>query len=336
MGLFGPVEIEILRFIQSLGAWLLEPMRFFSFLGTEEALMVILPAIYWCIDAALGLRIGLMLLFTTGMNNIFKAAFHLPRPYWVDPAIKAYAAESSFGLPSGHAQISASVWGLLALKSRRTIYIVLMIILVALIGFSRWYLGIHFISDVVVGWLIGALFVFLFLRIDDPATDWIRRQNAIVKIALAFFSSILLIGIHTAIAVSPQAAIPLPAEWLRNALLAPNPIPIAPYDNKSIITVAGTLFGLSGGAVWLAHSKMQFSANGNPGKKITRYFLGIAVTLFLWYGLRKLTPESTFFMNVFLRYLRYTLIGLWVSAGAPFLFIRLHLVDTRKNDHSLA
>ena len=95
--LFG--SINFIFAFQSLGEWLLPIMEFFSFLGTEDFYILALPVIYWSIDSALGLRIGVIMLLSTGTNTIFKFAFHSPRPYWVDTGVKAYAAETSFGLP---------------------------------------------------------------------------------------------------------------------------------------------------------------------------------------------------------------------------------------------
>jgi hypothetical protein len=40
---------------QSLGDWLVLPMRFVSFLGTEEFYILIMPILYWCVDASLGI-----------------------------------------------------------------------------------------------------------------------------------------------------------------------------------------------------------------------------------------------------------------------------------------
>ena len=47
--------------LQGLGDWLTIPMQFFSYLGTEDFFFLVLPLIYWSIDSALGLRVGLVL-----------------------------------------------------------------------------------------------------------------------------------------------------------------------------------------------------------------------------------------------------------------------------------
>lgn len=47
--------------LQGLGDWLIAPMRFFSQLGSENFFFIVLPLIYWSMDAALGLRIAFIL-----------------------------------------------------------------------------------------------------------------------------------------------------------------------------------------------------------------------------------------------------------------------------------
>ena len=104
--------INIVLFVQNLGGWMISPMRFISFFGTAEFYLLIMPALYWCFDASLGLRIGIILLVSDSLNYILKVAFHAARPFWISRQVMSYSFESSFGLPSGHAQNSAAVFGL--------------------------------------------------------------------------------------------------------------------------------------------------------------------------------------------------------------------------------
>jgi membrane-associated phospholipid phosphatase len=107
-----------MAFWQSLPA-LLPFMLFFSFLGSTEFFLLFLPAVYWCYDLRLGMRLALIFIFSQGINEILKVAFHSPRPYWVSPDINVLSTYGSFGLPSGHAQDAVCVWGMLAFHVRR-------------------------------------------------------------------------------------------------------------------------------------------------------------------------------------------------------------------------
>ncbi|MFI5227499.1 MAG: phosphatase PAP2 family protein [Gemmatimonadales bacterium] len=94
------------------------------------------------------------------LNGALKLAFHRSRP--------TFAAEfhkTSWSFPSGHAMDSLIAYGLLAYwagrrwpRVRFAAYVAAALI-VALIGFSRIYLGVHFLSDVVAGFCSG--FVWL-------------------------------------------------------------------------------------------------------------------------------------------------------------------------------
>ena len=74
-------------------------MQFFSFLGSEDFFLIALPLVYWCLDAALGLRIGVMLLVTQRTNALFKMAMHGPRPYWVSTSIEGTGLRDGFWRP---------------------------------------------------------------------------------------------------------------------------------------------------------------------------------------------------------------------------------------------
>ena len=62
-------------FLQNLGSWLRTPMEFFSFLGNEYFFLLILPALYWCVNAGIGLRVAIILLLSTSVNDCVKTGF---------------------------------------------------------------------------------------------------------------------------------------------------------------------------------------------------------------------------------------------------------------------
>jgi len=72
--------------------------------------------------------------------------------------------ETDFSFPSGHATIAVAFYGYLTyilIKSVKEKYkwplIILAIIIIGLIGFSRLYLGVHYLSDVIAGYLVGSI-----------------------------------------------------------------------------------------------------------------------------------------------------------------------------------
>jgi len=52
--------------------------------------------------------------------------------------------------------------------------------------------------------------------------------------------------------------------------------------------------------------------------------------LILWLGLGKVFPETETFISYVLRYIRYALIGTWISGFAPWFFIKVNLATRLK------
>lgn len=109
-------------------------------------------------------RDGLVLLSATSgaavLNAVLKLLIHRPRPDFLEPL--AYAGGYSF--PSGHSASAAAFYmtlGLLAAgwvrRWETRVYVLLAsVFAVVLIGFSRLYLGVHYLSDVLAGYALGA------------------------------------------------------------------------------------------------------------------------------------------------------------------------------------
>ena len=91
-----------------------------------------------------------------------------------------------------------------------------------------------------------------------------------------------------------------------------------------VVLDAGTLFGLFSGLAWM-NTQGGFSARGTAVQRILRYVLGLLGVAILWFGLGTIFPRGDELLPYFLRFVRYSLVGLWISAGAPWLFIRLRL-----------
>ena len=311
---------------QSLGTWLEPLMEFFTFLGYEDFFFIVLPLVYWSIDAGLGLRIAFILSTSNYLNAIVKMLFATPRPYWVSAEVEPYSMESTFGTPSGHAQNAVAIWGIMAAWLKRPWAWVVALTLAFLIGLSRLYLGVHFPHDILVGWLLGLFLLFIFLWFWAPVAAWLKQKTFGQQVALAFVISFLMVVIGL-LATLPLSAYVFPVEWTDNALRA-GPVP-DPVSIEGILTSAGAFFGLAVGAAWI-NVRGGYQTSGSLRKRVLRYIIGLVGVIIFWYGLGEVFPRGETFVPLFLRYIRYTLVGFWVTAGAPWLFFHFKLADQPK------
>lgn len=317
-------ELAWIAWLQSAGLWLAGAMQQVSRLGNEEFYLVLMPVLYWSVDAVLGARMAAMLLLSNGLNSAFKLLFHSPRPYWIDPQIRALSAETSFGIPSGHAMNASSIWGFLLTRLRQSGWRLALLVLILLIGFSRILLGMHFVSDVVAGWVLGALLLLLYLRLEQPVLRWAKRMNLGGQVLLALLSALGLGGL-VLLAATALNNWQIPAQWLENSLAAVPEEPIDPTSLDGAFTTAGTWFGMFAGISWLFHRQGGYHAGGTLTQRVLRCLVGLVGVVFFWYGLGAIFPREADLLSYALRFVRYSLLGLWVSALAPLLFRRLRL-----------
>jgi hypothetical protein len=191
-----------------------------------------------------------------------------------------------------------------------------------MIGLSRAFLGAHFFLDVFVGWLIGSVLLWLFLRYWDRVVAWAREKPLGQQVAFAFLVSLGMILIGGFVVFLSMGFV-LPETWTANAARIGDELP-APISMSGIITSAATLFGLLTGVAWIA-DRGGWQASGPVWRRAARYILGLVGVLVIWYGLGLIFPRGEALLPYVLRYIRYALLGLWVSAGALLMFMKLKL-----------
>ena len=313
---FGLNAIPVL---QTWGTTWIAAMKALSFLGSEQVYMFILPLILWCLDAQLGVRLGILLLGSSWLNATLKLAAGLPRPYWVSQRVAPLAVETSYGLPSGHAQTTTAVYGGLATSLRGRWIVPLTLVLLFLIGWSRLVLGVHFAIDVITGWVMGAVLLWAFIRLEAPFARFLRRLTPGLRLSLPLLISLAMVAAGFLIR-SGALERTLPAEWIMNAMRAdPHGPPLEPRLAADFVNPAGTLFGFGTGALLLG-AWGRFTGRGRGWVLVGRFALGLAGTLLIYYGLRAVLPSGESIAADGGRYLRYALVGFWLSYGAPRLF----------------
>ncbi|MDR0758592.1 MAG: phosphatase PAP2 family protein [Treponema sp.] len=285
-------------------------MKVLTALGTELFYIPVILFIFWCVDEKLGVRLAVLILLSAWINVFFKGLLRQPRPYNLDPSVMR-AFEPSYGIPSGHTQQSLVFWGasIRQVLNRRPGFPIPVLIVpcffMAAIPFTRLYLGVHFPTDILAGWVLGGIILAAFFALEDRIAVLLaaggKRSRLIAAAALAFLMN-------------------------------------ASGTDRSL---GGMFLGLCGGYS-LMRANFPFAAGGTArGGQVFilagRYVLGLAGSAVMYLGLRRLLPgEASFLAEIPVwgaaspyyelgRFLRYGLLGLWASAGAPWLFLRLGL-----------
>ena len=114
----------------------------------------------------IGLSIFSNLIIITVLNQLLKRILQRPRPTEF-----RIIEETGYSFPSGHSMVSMAFYGYLIyliykyVENRyvKWISIVLLSVLICSIGVSRIYLGVHYTSDVLGGFLVSISYLILFI-----------------------------------------------------------------------------------------------------------------------------------------------------------------------------
>jgi membrane protein DedA with SNARE-associated domain/membrane-associated phospholipid phosphatase len=153
-------------------------------------------------------------------NLLGKLALQRQRP----PGIAAYE-ESSYSFPSGHSVMAVALYGFAAYslcrsastRGKRLDILFAGVFLVAAIGFSRLYLGVHYLSDVLGGYLLGTLWLIIGICMSEwsayrkPSPGAPPFGAAAAKAATAgLLIACVAYYVHSGLRYSPAAYVPPP------------------------------------------------------------------------------------------------------------------------------
>ncbi len=190
-------ELQLMEWLQErigssgFGFWLLSNLSAF---GEQLLLVAVMGFLYWGLNKEFGKYLGLNVLMVNVWNPMIKNVFLRLRPYFV-PGYKVEllrlidsgadpmdVAAQGYSFPSGHSSSAVAAYGSLAAheKKNRLLW-VLAILLPLLVGFSRVCMGAHYPTDVLCGWLLGAVVVIL--------VPWLRKK---IKSRWLFYAVLLL------------------------------------------------------------------------------------------------------------------------------------------------
>ena len=280
--------MDVVYAIQTIATpWLDTLMTWITDLGSEEAYIAMVVAVYLAVDARVGQKLGVLLVTSFFINQYAKGWFDTPRPFALDPDVvrtqRALEGAGGAGFPSGHAQSSATFWLYAAVLARRAWFWPLAVLLVAVIAFSRLYLGVHVPVDIYGGLAIGVALVLIAVALQRSGLQLPTVTLVLIALAVPF-------TLH---------------------LLAPTP--------ESDL-LAGAL-----GALVLAPALLQHRTDGPLLGRIVVALIGVALAFTVLTATSVYLPEAVKRDPVG-GYLRYLALGLSGLLVAPWIGRALGLV----------
>ncbi len=267
----------------------------FTYLGYGPFFAIALPLIYWLWDKKVGLHLAIIVFMVAISNAWLKDLIGDPRPalqFAVDSRVG-----SSGGMPSGHAQVAFAMWLWIAREIKSGWAWAAAITIAVCVCFSRIYLGVHDLEDVLVGATLGIITIAMMEWFLSGHFTWWRALHPIIQIV------VLLVIIA-----------PILLGW-----------PAGKMGEKLgyVAYLHGNLIGWYGGA--LAERRfIHFKRHPNWALAIVAAAAGLAVLLL---GIADLRPLLTMagLPSLGAVWLQGMLAGLFTALIAPWLFLRLGL-----------
>jgi membrane-associated phospholipid phosphatase len=192
--------------------------------GYDRFVIGLVIAVMFGISLRKGFLLFQIIAWTAVITSIAKELFGLPRPFFADsrvscldpswkvsnpframagkdffslpsqPVIDAFRQQGiSFGFPSGHTSGAMATWGGLAVVFRKRALAWLAPVMVALIAFTRLYLGVHFLADIIGGAVLGGLVLFLAWKLWGPDVRRERFFEAVRSMACRSVPAVLYV-----------------------------------------------------------------------------------------------------------------------------------------------
>ena len=252
-----------------------------SYFGKPAIAIIIISLIYWCFNKKLGEYLILSLTSAYVVNGIVKIIACVYRPWILDsrihPVEDAIPDATGYSFPSGHVTTATTLFGGIALKGNllKALKIVL-IICVVLVAFSRIYLGVHTVPDVVFGFIVTFIVMLIFSKLFEKLEEN-PNLDIIISVIGIVISVLVVIFAFT-------KSYPMDYDAAGNLIVDPIIMTIDTFKS------AGMAIGVF--LCWPIERRfINFSIEGTAKIKAIRAIFGLMVLLFAM-GITLLFEES--------------------------------------------
>ncbi|MBP3884825.1 MAG: phosphatase PAP2 family protein [Olsenella sp.] len=309
------MDIDILLWLQDLrlaaGPAVEHAFVLLSSLSINALFLLVPFGIYWCFDKAKGFLAIASFAMANASNQLVKNTATVYRPWIRDariqPAAEALGEATGYSFPSGHTVTATTTIGALGWAWRKRVWpLVLTVLYVLLVAFSRNFLGCHTPQDVLVALVESCLVIWFTSRLITWV-DAAEGRDLIVLVA----GLVLVVAFLVYVTVKPY-----PIDYVDGKLLV-DPAKMTVDCFKAGGCAAGFLVG------WFMERRLVgFSTEGIGAKqRVLRFVVGAVVVLLFHLVIGKafsaflgefaaplLRYGLTFFCAVFLAPLAFSLV----------------------------
>lgn len=289
-----------------------EIMLLITRLGEETAFLVLALVMFWCVDKRRGYFVMAVGFMGTMVNQVLKLVCAVPRPWVLDPEFtileQAREAASGYSFPSGHTSTAVGTFGAIAATEKRRWLGIVCIVLAALVGLSRMYVGVHTPYDVLVGAACAALLVICF----KPIVMGNREKAMYILMAV-----LVACGVGYLLYVELY---PFPADFDAHNLTS---------ATNNAFTMIGCLSGML--VVYFGEKKwVNFSTEGAWWIQIIKVSLGLGLVLAMKVGLK--APLNMLLGELAGRAVRYFLMVVAAGLIWPMTFRLWNKLDNKEKN----
>ncbi|MCR5204902.1 MAG: phosphatase PAP2 family protein [Lachnospiraceae bacterium] len=176
-------EVKLIEWLQTyIGNFGVKLSSFFSLFGEETLILLVFFTMYWCVNKQAAKIMGTNLLIALVLNPFIKNLVLRRRPYMDNAGIQCLKPVTSdadiydisaqgYSFPSAHSLNSCVMYGSLTTVWKNKAFKIAMFGLVFFVGFSRITVGVHYPTDVLVGWTLGLIILlvvpFIYNKVNN-------------------------------------------------------------------------------------------------------------------------------------------------------------------------
>lgn len=173
-------QLQMIHWLQGFRSPALDAFFYFlNFIDSPYFIFLLFPALWLGVSWRLGVRVFFLICISGIVNYSLKQLFQEPRPFVLEPGLNLVSMKSQYGLPSGAAQSAVIYAGLIIEAFRTPLAWVAACLVFFFLSISRIYLGLHFPSDLALGWLVGGVLVWAYFAFYP------KIERAIAKMPLS-------------------------------------------------------------------------------------------------------------------------------------------------------